>query len=129
MADLLKTQVIRKLKKLRKLNAPTRAMFRMFRMWGTPRAREELARVRKLMVPSPYLWASRPVGTAASSHRVCCAVRSGFGRPRGAPRWPEGERTPPGRTKLRLGCPVGTERRFWAFGGQLARRGDLAGWA
>jgi len=43
MEHVLKTQVIRKLKKLRKLSASGPAMFRMFRIWETPRAREEHA--------------------------------------------------------------------------------------
>jgi len=33
------TQVIRKLRKMRKLRTPTNVMFRMFRIWGSPRAR------------------------------------------------------------------------------------------
>ena len=45
------------------------------------------------------------------------------GRPRGAPRWAVGQRTPPGRTDLRLGRPVGPGRPSCAFGGQEARRG------
>jgi len=39
-----------------------------------------------------------------------------FGRPRGAPRWVVGERTPPGRTGLRPRRPVGPGRRCWALG-------------
>ncbi len=37
-------------------------------------------------------------------------------RPPNAPRWAVGQRTPPGRTDLRLGRPVGPRRRFCAFG-------------
>ena len=39
MKNVLKTQVIRKLKKLRKLSDLTPTKFRNFRIWGTPRAR------------------------------------------------------------------------------------------
>jgi hypothetical protein len=44
------------------------------------------------------------------------------GRPRGATRWRVGERTPLGRTGLRPCRRVGPRRRFWASGGQGARR-------
>ncbi len=54
--------------------------------------------------------------------------------PRGAPRWAVGQRTPPGRTGLRIRRPGGPGRRFWAFGAN--RRGvvdpaagpDAIGW-
>ena len=45
-----------------------------------------------------------------------------FGRPRDAPRWALGERTPRGRTGIRPRRPVGPGRCFWAFGGQGVRR-------
>ncbi len=48
MVTVSKTQVIRKMRKMRKLLSLLRAMFRMFRIWETPRAREEVAEMRKL---------------------------------------------------------------------------------
>ena len=48
MEHILKTQVIRKLKKLRKLSVSAPPMFRMFRIWETPRAREEHGAARTL---------------------------------------------------------------------------------
>jgi hypothetical protein len=84
MKNVLKTQVIRKLKKLRKLSDLTPTKFRNFRIWGTPRARGTWASAEvDGSLPTPA--ATEAAGAAANPDRRCfngpTAARATPGRP------------------------------------------------
>lgn len=69
--------------------------------------------VESFIVQAGPTWRNRPprpAGTAANPNRLCFGPV--LGTAQGAPRWAVGERTPPGRTSLRPGRPVGPGRRL-----------------
>lgn len=119
MANVLKTQVIRKLKKMRKLSDSKHAMFRIFRIWETPRARGSCGSA-KVDGAFPVPVASRPPGNSAQSIHSLFRLSGSSKRPPVATRWALGERTPPLRTLRRIPSPRSPWRRLCAFWGNVS---------